>query len=186
MVPSDRLTPNQVFNAMLRALKDEAASTSGRRSALQFRVGATTAPLNLIVRRHNNRRSAPMNHEQPKPSLQGSCHCGAVRLTLPTAPDKATSCNCSLCRRTGGIWAYYQFGTVSVQGHPENTESYIWGDRTLRNVRCKICGIVTHWEPLKPEPGARHGVNLRNFEPALLESVVVRRFDGADTWKFLD
>jgi len=24
-------------------------------------------------------------------------------------------------------------------------------------------------------------VNLRNFEPALLESVVVRRFDGADT-----
>jgi len=128
----------------------------------------------------------PMNHEQPTPSLQGSCHCGAVRLTLPTAPDKATSCNCSLCRRTGGIWAYYQFGTVSVQGHPENTESYVWGDRTLSNVRCKICGIVTHWEPLNAEPGARHGVNLRNFEPALLESVVVRRFDGADTWKFFD
>ena len=127
-----------------------------------------------------------MDHEHPTPSLQGACHCGAVRLTLPTAPDKATSCNCSLCRRTGGIWAYYPFGTVSVQGHPENTESYIWGDRTLRNVRCKICGIVTHWEPLEPEPGARHGVNLRNFEPALLESVVIRRFDGADTWKFLD
>ena len=140
----------------------------------------------FLVKRHNNQRYTPMNHEQPTPSLQGSCHCGAVRLTLPTAPDKATSCNCSLCRRTGGIWAYYQFGTVSVQGHPENTESYIWGDRTLRNVRCKICGIVTHWEPLKPEPGARHGVNLRNFEPAVLESVVVRRFDGADTWKFLD
>jgi len=53
-------------------------------------------------------------------------------------------------------------------------------------VRCRICGIVTHWEPLEPEPGARQGVNLRNFEPALLDSVVVRRFDGADTWKFLD
>jgi len=35
-------------------------------------------------------------------------------------------------------------------------------------------------------PGARHGVNLRNFEPALSESVDVKRFDGADTWKFLD
>src|SRR5690348_955302 len=127
-----------------------------------------------------------MNHEQPTPSLQGSCHCGAVRLTLPTAPDKATSCNCSLCRRTGGIWAYYQFGTVSVQGRPENTESYVWGDRTLSNVRCKICGSVTHWEPLNAEPGARHGVNLRNFEPALLESVGGRRFAGADTWKFFD
>jgi hypothetical protein len=27
---------------------------------------------------------------------------------------------------------------------------------------------------------------LRNFDPKLLESVLVRRFDGADTWKFLD
>src|SRR3546814_4905110 len=59
--------------------------------------------------------------------------CGAVRLTLPAAPDKATSCNCSLCRRSGGIWAYYEFGTVPVQGHPGNTEDYIWGDRTLRS-----------------------------------------------------
>ena len=106
---------------------------------------------------------------------------GLCRLINP-----ATSCNCSLCRRSGGIWAYYEFGTVTIQGHPENTEDYIWGDRTLRNVRCKTCGIVTHREPLEAKPGARHGVNLRNFEPKLLESVVVRRFDGADTWTFLD
>jgi hypothetical protein len=53
-------------------------------------------------------------------------------------------------------------------------------------VRCKKFGIVTHWEPLESKPGARHGVNLRNFEPRLLESVVVRHFDGADTWAFLD
>src|SRR5690606_40423788 len=69
---------------------------------------------------------------------------------------------------------------------PENTEDYTWGDRTLRNIRCKTCGIFTHWDPLDPKPGARHGVNLRNFEPKILESVVVRRFDGVDTWTFLD
>ena len=148
--------------------------------------GRKAVRLNSGVRRHNNQRGFSMNHQHPTPSLQGSCHCGAVRLTLPSAPESATSCNCSLCRRTGGIWSYYPFGAVSIHGHPENTESYIWGDRTLNNVRCKTCGIVTHWEPLEPEPGARHGVNLRNFEPALLELVVVKRFDGTDTWKFLD
>lgn len=126
-----------------------------------------------------------MNKQQSL-SLTGSCHCGAVRLTLPVAPETATSCNCSLCWRTGGIWAYYALGMVSIQGHPENTESYVWGDRTLRNFRCRACGIATHWEPMETTPGARHGVNLRNFEPALLASVVVRRFDGAETWKFLD
>lgn len=123
---------------------------------------------------------------QPPPSLDGSCHCGAVRITLPAIPATATSCNCSLCRRSGGIWAFFALGTVAIQGHPENTETYIWGDRTLANFRCRTCGIPTHWEPLEGAPGARHGVNLRNFAPELLECVMVRRFDGAKTWEFLE
>lgn len=122
----------------------------------------------------------------PISSLQGSCHCGAVRLTLPQAPEKATRCNCSICRRLGGLWSYDEFGTVDIQGHPEHTEAYIWGDRTLRTVRCRTCGLATHWEPLDPQPGSRHGVNLNNFDPALVQGVPVRHFDGADTWTFLD
>jgi hypothetical protein len=126
---------------------------------------------------------SPLTEQEP---VVGSCHCGAVTLELPHLPDRATSCNCSLCRRLGSVWAYFDFGTVKVSGHPENTSEYIQGDRTLRTIRCKTCGCATHWEPLNAESGARHGVNLRNFPPALLESVRIRRFDGADTWKFLD
>ena len=118
--------------------------------------------------------------------LEGSCHCGAVVIELPSMPDTATSCNCSMCRRLAGIWAYYQFGTVRITGHPEYTQVYVQGDRTLKTVRCATCGCVTHWEPIPPELGARHGVNLRNFDPTILASVRIRRFDGADTWKFLD
>lgn len=117
---------------------------------------------------------------------EGSCHCGAVRLRLPTTPTVATSCNCSLCRRIGGPWVYFPFGSVEISGHPESTEGYEWGDRTLRTIRCRHCGSVTHWEPLALSSGNRHGVNLANFDPALIASVRVRRFDGADTWTFLD
>ena len=126
-----------------------------------------------------------MKNQQPA-SLQGSCHCGAVKLTLPFAPEKATRCNCSICRRLGTVWAYFEFGIVLVEGHPDQTAEYIQGDRTLRTIRCKTCGVVTHWEPLAPQPGARHGVNLNIFDPQLIESLHVRRFDGADTWTFLD
>jgi hypothetical protein len=118
--------------------------------------------------------------------LQGSCHCGAVRLTLPSAPEVATDCNCSICRRLGGLWAYYPLGTVRIEGHPEQTQDYIWGDKTLRTLRCKTCGCATHWEALPPEPGSRHGINLRNFDPQLIASVRIRHFDGADSWTFLD
>lgn len=127
-----------------------------------------------------------MTNDQTPPSLLGACHCGAVRITLPSTPEKATDCNCSLCRRLAGLWAYYEFVTVVIEGHPGNTAGYVWGDRTLRTVRCKTCGVATHWEPLEPQPGQKHGVNLRNFEPELLRSVPVRRFDGADTWTFID
>ncbi len=120
------------------------------------------------------------------PLLEGSCHCGAVRLTLPFAPTVATSCNCSLCRRIGGPWVYFEFGTVKITGHPESTTEYIQGDKTLRTIRCKTCGCVTHWEPTDPQPGAKHGVHLANFDREMIASVRVRRFDGADSWTFLD
>jgi hypothetical protein len=117
---------------------------------------------------------------------QGSCHCGAVILKLPSTPIVATSCNFSLCRRIGGPWAYFEFGTVEIQGHPENTAEYIQGDRTLRTIRCRLCGCVTHWEPLELKPGVKHGIHLGNFDPDFVASVRVRNFDGANTWKFFD
>jgi hypothetical protein len=45
---------------------------------------------------------------------------------------------------------------------------------------------VTHWEPIEPVAGARQGVHLGSFDPQLIASVRVRRFDCADTWTFLD
>jgi len=120
------------------------------------------------------------------PGLAGSCHCGAVRLRLPAPPQQATRCNCTLCRRLGAVWAYFELGTVQIEGHPQHTQAYVQGDKTLRTLRCKRCGCVTHWEPVDPAALPRQGVNLNNFDPHLLAQVQVRRFDGADTWTFID
>ena len=119
--------------------------------------------------------------------IKSSCHCGAVTLSLPEAPTQLTDCNCSICRRIGALWAYYPVAEVQVTGHPEHTAEYVWGDKTLRTVRCAHCGNVTHWEPLQPAADSKMGVNTRLFEdPTLAATAVVRRFDGADTWRFID
>ena len=119
-------------------------------------------------------------------TYRGGCHCGRVRFEADTDLATVLDCNCSLCRRIGGPWVYYEFGTVLIEGHPDNTLEYIQGDKTLRTVRCRTCGCVTHWEPLDPKPGAKHGVHLGNFDPELIASVRVRKFDGAKTWQFFD
>ncbi len=118
--------------------------------------------------------------------LEGSCHCGAVRIQVARKPRRLTSCNCSICSRYNTLWAYYDRSQVTIKARQDAKASYCWGDRQLRFVRCATCGCVTHWEPVDWSNGGRMGVNMRNFDPATIDSVRVRRLDGADTWEFLD
>ena len=48
--------------------------------------------------------------------LTATCHCGALRIEVPRKPSSLTSCNCSICRRYGTLWAYYKASTVRVLG----------------------------------------------------------------------
>ena len=118
--------------------------------------------------------------------LTASCHCGAVRIDVPQKPRRLTSCNCSICRRYGTLWAYYKCSEVRVIGAPGATADYVWGDKSLRFVRCSTCACITHWEPIQPKESSKMGVNARNFEPGTMDSVRIRRLDGASTWKYLD
>jgi hypothetical protein len=115
--------------------------------------------------------------------LSATCHCGAVRVEIARRPTEVTNCNCSICRRLGTLWAYYEAGAVMVHGHPEHTDEYIQGDQTLRIVRCRTCGCTTHWEPLDAKRHTRLGVNIRNFQPEDIAEVRIRLLDGADTWQ---
>lgn len=118
--------------------------------------------------------------------LEASCHCGAVRLVVQEAPEYLVDCNCSICRRNAALWAFYDLSTVQQSGHPENTVAYVWGERSIRTLHCKTCGCTTHWEALDSARSTRVGLNARNFEPAVLQGIRVRRFDGADTWAYID
>src|SRR4029079_2118526 len=98
--------------------------------------------------------------------VKGACHCGRVSIEVQTAPTQVTSCNCSICRRLGTLWAYYKPADVRVAGA---TTTYRWGDKTLDLHRCITCGCVTHWSPL-PEraPQDRMGINVRLLAPEVL------------------
>jgi hypothetical protein len=118
--------------------------------------------------------------------IETTCHCGAVSIAIPSKPRQLTSCNCSICRRYGALWAYYKADDVRVRSARGATTSYSWDDKSLKSVRCGTCGCVSHWEPVQLQADSRVGVNTKNFEPCALGEVRVRHLDGASTWKFLD
>jgi len=117
--------------------------------------------------------------------LTASCHCGAVKVEVPRKPRSLTSCNCSICRRYGVLWAYYKDAEVRLVAKSGTTDDYIWGDRSQKFIRCRQCGCVMQWKKFKVGEGTNTGVNARNFEPSALGPVRIRLLDGAKTWKYV-
>ena len=105
----------------------------------------------------------------------GSCHCGAIRLVLNETPSDAGDCNCSLCRRIGGLWHHTTPEKVVTIGAGV---AYRQGDCMLDTWHCGTCGCTTHWTPVDPAY-SRMAVNLRMFEPELLQDLPRRLIDGA-------
>ncbi len=106
---------------------------------------------------------------------RGSCHCGRIRLLLSDEPFEAAECNCSVCRRIGGLWHYCPPGAVRVEGEGV---SYQQGDRALDLWHCPVCACTTHWTATD-RAYQRMGVNLRMFEPELWRDLPRRFIDGA-------
>jgi hypothetical protein len=90
--------------------------------------------------------------------VKGTCHCGAVRITVPSAPESVASCNCSICTKLGTLMAYYpDDGSARVDGE---TVAYVHGDRMISLHHCPTCGCSTHWQSLGESFG-RMGFNAR-------------------------
>ncbi len=117
--------------------------------------------------------------------LTGACHCGAVEIDIPRKPRRITSCNCSICRRYGSLMAYFPESKVRFRNKRGAVDRYAWGDKWIDFLRCATCGCQIGWKARRTMRD-RMGVNMRNFEPQVIEGVRVRRLDGASTWKFLD
>ena len=107
--------------------------------------------------------------------IEASCHCGAVKLQIESAPETVTDCNCSICRRYGALWAYYSPRQVQRNAGP--TVIYMWGDRELEFHHCATCSCLTHWAAIDKSYD-RMGVNARLMAPDILAAAAVRKHDG--------
>jgi hypothetical protein len=115
-----------------------------------------------------------------------TCHCGMIRILVRQLPRTVTSCNCSICRRYGALWAYYKPSSVTVIAPKSALSKYSWNRKVRDYHRCKRCGCVTHYTYRGKQRDSTIGVNATNFEPSALVGVRIRHLDGASSWKLLD
>jgi hypothetical protein len=116
--------------------------------------------------------------------LRGTCHCGGVSWTYKGMPESATACNCTSCRRWGGLWVYgYENERIVTNGQ---TQTYIRG-QNLEYHFCPKCANVAFWRTLKADSEGRHAmaVNLRLTEPDPIAHLPIDHFEGLVTFEDL-
>ncbi len=113
---------------------------------------------------------------------EGSCHCGAIGFTLTTqAPiTEAMDCNCSLCRRRGGLLWFGPRDALALHTPAEAQGEYRFNHHHIAHHYCRDCGIAPYSEAVDPRSGQlMAAVNLRCVPALDLAALKINAFDGA-------
>jgi hypothetical protein len=111
--------------------------------------------------------------------IRGSCHCGKIAYRLDAEPTEAIECNCSICRRKGGVLAAFAPDQFHLDTPRDDVTNYTFGDHAMRHQFCRTCGCAPFAEGVGPDGEAMVVVNLRCAEDVDLSTIRITPFDGA-------
>ena len=108
--------------------------------------------------------------------IEGSCHCGRIKLRLDANPDEAMECNCSHCHRKGLILAFAPRDKLIVDADPGDVACYTFNKHVIQHRFCRTCGVQPYGESVGKD-GPMAAVNLRCFDVDLAK-LTIKPFDG--------
>lgn len=117
----------------------------------------------------------------------GNCYCGNINIDMPRKPKQFTDCNSSICRKYGALWAYFlkKFVKISLQKKDSISYSVESNKSRMQVAYCELSGCVTHYDwGKKQRLDKMMAVNGRIFDLDLLESILVKKLDGARRWDY--
>ena len=113
-------------------------------------------------------------------TLDGACHCGAVRfkVTLTEGFASARRCSCSMCRMRGAVAVTSTPDAFRITRGEDKLATYRFNTKTAEHHFCTVCGIYTHHK--RRSNPHQLGVNvacLQDVSPFDFSEVIV--FDGS-------
>jgi hypothetical protein len=113
-------------------------------------------------------------------TYNGSCHCGAVKYAVTMEPPTtATSCNCSICRRSGALLAFVPATQFALEQGADALVSYKFNKGHIDHTFCKGCGIKSFASGKMRDGTPTIAVNLRCVDGIDLDALTLKHFDGA-------
>ncbi len=110
----------------------------------------------------------------------GSCHCGKIAYRVEGEIDQALDCNCSLCRRRGGLLWFVPRTAFTLTSDPAALGTYTFNKHAIAHHFCADCGIAPFSEGAMPDGTPMTAINLRCLDEMDLSTVAVIPFNGRD------
>lgn len=111
---------------------------------------------------------------------EGSCHCGGIAFTVSGEIHEAIDCNCSLCRRRGGLLAFFPRDAFRLSTPESAYATYRFNRHAIDHHFCPVCGIAPFSEGVNPATGeAMVAVNVRCLPDVDLDALTIKPVDGA-------
>jgi hypothetical protein len=109
---------------------------------------------------------------------KGSCHCGKIAFEVDGTPDKAISCNCSICQRKGSLLWFVPRDRLHLLTPEADASTYTFNKHAVKHRFCPTCGIHPYGEAADPKGNRMAAINIRCLEGIDLDAVPVAKFDG--------
>lgn len=111
-------------------------------------------------------------------SHTGSCHCGKVSYRVEGEIDQVLDCNCSMCRKRGGLLWFVPRDALHLTGETEATGTYTFNTHKIQHHYCTTCGIAPYSEGQNPDGAAMACINVRCLDDVDLARLKVVAVDG--------
>jgi hypothetical protein len=111
-------------------------------------------------------------------TYQGSCHCGGIKYTVEGTIGQVIDCNCSLCRRRGGLLWFVPHDDFQLETDADDLGTYRFNTHKLAHHFCPTCGVAPYSEGVDPRGRAMVAINVRCLDGVDLQTLKISPFDG--------
>ena len=111
-------------------------------------------------------------------TIEGGCHCGAVRFRVAVDRYEAVECNCSMCRMKANLHLIVPRDRFTLLAGAEVLTTYRFNTGVAQHTFCRVCGIHPFYVP-RSHPNDID-VNIRCLDGDAMRRFTVTPFDGAN------
>lgn len=111
-------------------------------------------------------------------TVEGGCHCGAVRFEADVDLTQTVDCNCTHCAAKGFVLTALPADKLKVTSGEDKLTEYRFNTKRIAHYFCSLCGVQPFSRGEGPGGAKMAMVNVRSLDNVDLTALSPMHFDG--------